>query len=82
MTWEEIRDEVVVMLADGEPLEDIIPKLEKLKNEMKRPKTMTNEEWFCSLPTEEKAKRIVNIAVNSDCDYITIVEWLKTPHKE
>ena len=39
----------------------------------------TNEEWFCSLSTEEKAKRIINIAVNSDCDYRTIVEWLKQP---
>jgi len=42
--------------------------------------TQTNEEWFCSLSTEEKAKRIINIAVNSDCDYRTIVEWLKQPH--
>lgn len=42
---------------------------------------MTNEEWFTSLSTEEKAKRIINIAVNSDCDYRTIVEWLKQPHK-
>ena len=41
---------------------------------------MTNEEWFCGLTTEEKAKRIINIAVNSDCDYRTIVEWLKQPH--
>ena len=40
----------------------------------------TNEEWFCSLTTEEKAKRIINIAVNSDCDYRTIVEWLKEKH--
>ena len=41
---------------------------------------MTNEEWFTSLSTEEKAKRIINIAVNSDCDYRTIVEWLKEKH--
>ena len=41
----------------------------------------TNEEWFCQLSTEEKAKRIINIAVNSDCDYRTIVEWLKQPHQ-
>ena len=43
-------------------------------------KPKTNEEWFCQLPTKEKAKRIINIAVNSDCDYRTIVEWLKQPH--
>ena len=45
-------------------------------------KEQTNEEWFCTLPTEEKAKRIINIAVNSDCDYRTIIEWLKQPHRE
>ena len=41
----------------------------------------TNEEWFTSLSTEEKAKRIINIAVNSDCDYRTIVKWLKEKHE-
>ena len=45
------------------------------------PKPLTNEEWFNGLATEEKAKRIINIAVNSDCDYRTIVEWLKQPHR-
>ena len=67
-TWEEIRDEMAGMLADGKPLEDVIAKLEKRKNEMakanllkamdgmKKPKQMTNEEWFTSLSTEEKAK--------------------------
>jgi len=44
-------------------------------------KPLTNEEWFNGLATEEKAKRIINIAVNSDCDYRTIVEWLKQPHQ-
>ncbi len=42
---------------------------------------LNNEEWFCSLPTEEKAKRIINIAVNSDCDYRAIVKWLKEKHE-
>ena len=50
--------------------------------EEQKPQEMTNEEWFTSLPTEEKAKIIINIAVNSDCDYRTIVEWLKQPHNE
>ena len=59
-TWEEIRDEVAGMLADGVPLEDITGKLEKLKNEYQKP--LTNEEWFCSLPTEEKAKFLFGIA--------------------
>lgn len=51
-TWEEIRDEVAGMLADGQPLEDVIAKLEKRKNEMKKTKPMTNEEWLKSLDTE------------------------------
>lgn len=63
-TWEEIRDEVAGMLADGESLENIIAKLEQRKNEMakanliavmdemKKPKPMTNEEWMKSLDTE------------------------------
>lgn len=91
-TWDEIRDEIAGMLADGKPLEDVIDKLEKRKNEMtklnllkemddmKKPHELTNEKWFCQLPTEEKAKRIINIAVNSNCDYRTIVDWLKQPH--
>ena len=37
-TWEEIRDEVAGMLADGQPLEDVIGKLEQRKNEMNNPK--------------------------------------------
>ena len=44
--------------------------------------TQTNEEWLNNLPTEEKAKRIINIAINSNCDYETIVKWLKAVHKD
>ena len=44
--------------------------------------TQTNEEWLNNLPTKEKAKRIINIAVNSNCDYETIVKWLKVVHKD
>ena len=72
-TWEEIRDEVAEMLADGKPLEDVISKLEKIKNEMakaeliktidemKKHKPITNEDWFCSLSTEEKVKALLNL---------------------
>lgn len=67
-TWKEIRDEAAEMLADGKPLEDVISKLEKRKNEMakvelieaideiKKLKPMTNEEWLATLSTEEKAE--------------------------
>ena len=66
-TWEEIRDEIAGMLADGQPLEDVIAKLEKQKNEMakanliavmdemKKPKPMTEEEHLKSCNTEQLA---------------------------
>ena len=69
-TWEEIRDEVAGMLADGKPLEDVIAKLEKQKNEMakanliavmdemKKPKPMTEEEWLRTATTEELVQAI------------------------
>ena len=69
-TWEEIRDEVAGMLADGESLESIIGKLEEMKNEMakaellavfdelKKPKLMTNEEYIRSCTFEELAGAI------------------------
>ena len=52
----------------------------------------TNEEWFCSLPTEEKAKWITeNLSVYADLwvkrdekllNPVTWEEWLKEIHKE
>ena len=53
----------------------------------------TNEEWFCQLPTEEKAKFFVMIemtamhpikrgAVDMEKFIEEVVEWLKQPHKE
>ena len=89
-TWEEIRDEVAGTLADGQPLEDVIAKLEKRKNEMAKP--MTNEEWFCQLSTEEKAEFLVMIqmsvmhpvkrgAVDMDAFIEEVADWLKQPHK-
>lgn len=97
-TWEEIRDEVAGMLADGESLESIIGKLEEMKNEMakaeliavfdelKKPKPLTNEEWLCGLSTEEKAHELYR-----RCNYASIFgsptaeefeKWLKEVHKE
>ena len=62
------------------PAQYFINLMEKILEENR--KNQTNEKWFCHLPTEEKAKRIINIAVNSNCDYETIVKWLKKPHSE
>ena len=39
---------------------------------------VTNEEWFCTLPTEEKAKVIVNIHNLAKLEQIEW--WLKQPH--
>lgn len=50
---------------------------------------MTNEEWFCSLPTEEKAKFLRQIYRDGRDDYVgewyeqtesDFIEWLKQPH--
>jgi hypothetical protein len=51
-------------------------------------KEQTNEEWFCSLQTEEKAKFIADndgtIQIGDEVDYQNTmtkwVEWLKQPH--
>lgn len=48
------------------------------KEKMNKPKPMTNEEWFCSLPTEEKAKWLQEHMDCSNCD--CNLEWLKQPH--
>ena len=56
--------------------------------------TTTNEEWFCNLDTEDKAREIYKIAkdgfkelrklfygvANDDCDAVAL--WLKQPHTE
>lgn len=52
-------------------------------------KLLTNEEWFYSLSTEEKAKTIICLAVNSihkkrkgliENDVNEIMRWLKEKH--
>ena len=86
-TWEEIRDEVAGMLADGQPLEDVISKLD----EMKKPKPMTNEEWLRSATFEELAGAIYEWYTlgytrgknGKKLNSITeVVEWLKEIYKE
>ena len=87
-TWEEIRDEVAGMLADGKPLEDVISKLEKRKNEMNKSKPMTNEEWLRQCTAMELAEFIRKQRDDwsdgwySDCHrFEEIVEWLKEIHE-
>ena len=89
-TWEEIRDEVAGTLADGQPLEDVIAKLEKRKNEMKKTKPMTNEEWLHTMNAEQLAEFLVMIqmsvmhpvkrgAVDMEKFIEEVVDWLKQP---
>lgn len=83
-TWEEIRDEVAGMLADGKPLEDVISKLD----EMNKAKPMTNEEWLHTLNTEQLAEILVYMAEDKS-ETKTVhkenvgkcVWWLKQTHK-
>ena len=45
---------------------------------------MTNEEWFCTIPTEEKAA-VLDLKFNSTCRLFTyneIVKWLKEIHDD
>lgn len=48
----------------------------------------TNEEWFCDLSTEEKAKAIVCLAVNAfhkqkkETDVDKIKQWLQEEHRD
>ena len=47
---------------------------------------ITNEEWFCQLPTEEKAKWLENKMTWAAQEQGTFtakgwVKWLKQPHK-
>ena len=52
---------------------------------------ITNEEWFCQLPTEEKAEFLAKKCCEISCKFFLgeaeeifskyWVEWLKQPHK-
>lgn len=62
--------------------------LEWMEWEKKRKANMTNEEWFCSLPTKEKAKEMCVImadmaeANDGVWDEEMIEEWLKEKHHD
>ena len=44
---------------------------------------MTNEGWFCGLPTEEKARLLVsNKLFFRMLDYDGFIEWLKEIHND
>ena len=60
--------------------------LDWTKWDKERKANMTNEEWFCSLPTKEKAKEMCVImadmaeANDGVWDEEMIEEWLKEKH--
>ena len=60
--------------------------LDWIKWDKERKANMTNEEWFCSLPTKEKAKEMCVImadmaeANDGVRDEEMIEEWLKEKH--
>ena len=60
--------------------------LDWIKWDKERKANMTNEEWFCSLPTKEKAKEMcvimADLAEANDgvWDEDMIEEWLKEKH--
>ena len=53
-------------------------------------KPLTNDEWFCSLSTEEKAKVLYDFYYNGQKDKLiyasinvnSFKEWLRHPHRE
>ena len=51
----------------------------------RQPQEMTNEEWFCQLPTEEKAEWLYRVHYGGIGIGLTkeeIRKWLKEVHKE
>ena len=90
-TWEEIRDEVAGMLADGCPLEEAIAKLEQRKNEMakanllktmdaiKKKVPMTNEECIHKCTRENLAVMLVTIALYP-MDFEPYKRYMKVCH--
>ena len=66
---------------------------DKNRTECKYYQPQTNEEWFCQLPTEEKAKVFANATYSSAMMWAEIIAlpkedevrkwvmWLKQPHR-
>lgn len=66
------------------PAQYFINLMEKILEEKR--KNQTNEKWFCKLPTEEKAKVIVDLGrkqrFSKDIEIKICKQWLKEVHKE
>lgn len=45
-----------------------------------RPNKQTNEEWFCSLDTEDKAREISDMTAQGYWSEELVYKWLKQPH--
>jgi hypothetical protein len=68
-----------------ERINKMLKKSEVILNAGKQ-KPMTNEEWFCQLPTEEKAevilKKTTELRLERKWSEKYIAEWLKEVHKD
>lgn len=60
-TWDEIRDEVAGMLADGEPIENVISKLHKTQNAVAKANLLK--------AIDEMKKWQMTNEVNSPCEH-------------
>ena len=45
-------------------------------------KQMDNEEWFCNLDTEDKAREISDMTAQGYWSEELVEKWLKQPHKK
>ena len=51
------------------------------KEKMNKPKPMTNEEWFCGLDTEDKAREISDMTAQGYWEEELVYKWLKEKHE-
>lgn len=86
---ERLRGDKMTTILKSCPFEEPIGKYE-----IESDKLMTNEQWFCTLSTEEKAKVFANatystalapmeiLALGKEFEQKKWEMWLKQPHKE
>ena len=56
--------------------------LDWMEWEKKRKANMTNEEWFCGLDTEDKAREISDMTAQGYWEEKLVYKWLKEKHEE
>lgn len=56
--------------------------LDWIKWDKERKANMTNEEWFCNLDTEDKAREISDMTAQGYWSEELVEKWLKEKHTE